>query len=98
MASIGPSPIISDDSPDTPVDTIRASAVRPSSLALVSDMITSAAAPSLSGHALPAVTLPSGRKIGLSWLTASYVVPGRGPSSLATTVLSGSVTGVISRW
>ena len=30
-----------------------------------------AAAPSLSGHEFPAVTVPSGRKAGLSWLTVS---------------------------
>ena len=35
-ASIGPRPMISGDSPDTPVDTMRASGVSPSSLALVS--------------------------------------------------------------
>ena len=47
------------------METIRASGVRPSSRALVSDMMTSAAAPSLSGQQLPAVTRPSGRKTGL---------------------------------
>ena len=56
--------MISGDSPDTPVETMRASGVRPSSLALVSDMITTAAAPSLSGQALPAVTVPLGRNTG----------------------------------
>ncbi|SLI86569.1 Uncharacterised protein [Mycobacteroides abscessus subsp. abscessus] len=69
--SIGPRPMISGDRPDTPVDTMRASGVRPSSLARTSLMITSAAAPSLSGQQLPAVTVPSGRKTGLSWETAS---------------------------
>ena len=55
----------------TPVETIRASGVRPSSLAFVSDMITTAAAPSLRGQQLPAVTTPSGRKTGSSCEIAS---------------------------
>jgi len=60
-------------------------------------MTTTAAAPSLRGHEFPAVTLPSGRKAGWSVASFSTVVPGRGPSSLDTTVPSGRVTGVISR-
>ena len=63
--------MISGDRPVTPVETIRASGVRPSSAALVSDMITTAAAPSLSAQQLPAVTTPSGRNTGLSRQTAS---------------------------
>src|SRR5213595_3917746 len=51
-ASTGPRPMISGERPETPVETIRASGVRPSSAALVSDMITTAAAPSLSGQQL----------------------------------------------
>ncbi len=85
-ASIGPSPMISGDRPLTPVDTMRASGVSPRSLALVSLMITSAVAPSLSGQALPAVTVPFCRNTGLSSLIFSYVVPGRGPSSVLTVV------------
>ena len=60
-------------------------------------MTTTAAAPSLSGQALPAVTVPSGRNTGLSAAIPSTVTPGRGPSSRDTTVPSGAVTGVISR-
>jgi hypothetical protein len=60
-------------------------------------MTTTAAAPSLSGQALPAVTRPSGRNTGFSAEMPSIVVPARGPSSLLTTVPSGVVTGVISR-
>ena len=97
VASTGPRPMISGESALTPVATIRASGVRPSSAALVSDMTTTAAAPSLSGQQLPAVTTPSGRKTGLSCETASKVTPARGPSSADTTVPSGVVTGVISR-
>ena len=70
-AATGPRPMISGESPVTPVAITRASGVMPSSAAFVSDMTTSAAAPSLSGQQLPAVTRPSGRKTGLSWLTAS---------------------------
>ena len=50
---------------------MRANGVSPSSLALVSLMITTAAAPSFSGHALPAVMVPFGRNTGLSWLIFS---------------------------
>jgi hypothetical protein len=60
-------------------------------------MTTTAAAPSLSGQQLPAVTVPSGRNTGASPDTASIVVPGRGPWSVSTTVPSGIVTGTISR-
>ena len=63
--------MISGDSPDTPVDTTRANGVSPSSFALVSDMTTTAAAPSFQGQALPAVTVPFGRNTGFSWLIFS---------------------------
>ena len=89
--------MISGLSAVTPVEMIRASGVMPSSRALVSLMMTTAAAPSLSGQQLPAVTRPSGRKTGLRPDTPSIVTPGRGPSSFATTEPSGRVTGVISR-
>ncbi len=79
---------------------MRASGVRPSSLGLVSLMTMTAAAPSLSGQALPAVTVPSGRKTGLRPARPSAVVPARMPSSLVTvtSLPSSSVvtTGVIS--
>ena len=88
--------MISGDRPVTAVDTMRASGVRPSSLALVSLMMTTAAAPSLSGQQLPAVMVPSGRNTGLSCETASSVTPARGPSSRLTVDPSGSVTGVMS--
>ena len=58
--------MISGESADTPVETIRASGVMPSSAALVSLMMTTAAAPSFSGQQFPAVTVPSGRNTGLS--------------------------------
>ena len=59
-------------------------------------MTSTAAAPSLSGQALPAVTVPSGLNTGCSEASFSIVVPGRGPSSCVTSVPSGVVTGTIS--
>jgi hypothetical protein len=89
--------MISGDSALTPVETSRAIGVMPSARARVSLITTTAAAPSLRGQALPAVTVPSGRNTGGRLASASSVVPGRGPSSASTTVPSGSRTGVISR-
>ena len=60
-------------------------------------MTMTAAAPSLSGQAFPAVTVPPSRKTGLRLDSPSSVVLGRGQSSLVTTVPSASVTGMISR-
>ena len=45
---------------------------------------TTAAAPSFSGHAFPAVTLPPGLKAGSSDASFSSVESARGPSSFAT--------------
>ena len=47
--------MISGFKPDTPDDTIRASGVRPSFFAFSALITMTAAAPSLSGQALPAV-------------------------------------------
>ena len=55
---------------------IRARGFSPSSLAFSSDMISSAAAPSLSGQALPAVTVPPSLNTGFSAASFSIVVPG----------------------
>ena len=63
--------MISGFSPDTPDEMMRASGVRPSAFAFSALITMTAAAPSLSGQALPAVMVPSGRKTGLSWLTVS---------------------------
>src|SRR3712207_2856246 len=89
--------MISGERPVTAVETMRASGVSPRSRALVSLTTTTAAAPSLSGQALPAVTRPSGRKTGLMQELPSSVVPRPGPSFVLTTVPSGVVIGVISR-
>ena len=64
---------------------------------MVSLITTTAAAPSLSGQQLPAVTVPSGRNTGCKLATRSSVVPARGPSSALTTEPSGRVAGVMSR-
>jgi hypothetical protein len=95
-ASIGPRPMSSGSSAESPVETIRASGFRPSSFALRSDITTTAAAPSFSGHALPAVTVPSSRNAGLSVASTSIVVPGRGPSSFLNISPPGSGIGMIS--
>src|SRR4051794_40989554 len=89
--------MISGDIAVTPVDTIRASGVMPSSRAFTSLITITAAAPSFNGQQLPAVTRPSGRKTGLRPATPSSVTPGRGPSSVDTTSPAGVVTGVISQ-
>ena len=59
-------------------------------------MTIRAAAPSLSGQQLPAVTVPSGRNTGFRPVSDSTVTPRRGPSSALTTVPPGSVIGVMS--
>ena len=71
----------------------RARGLRPSSFAFSSEVSSTAAAPSLSGHELPAVTPPPSRKTGWSSASFSTVVPARGPSSLSTVPLSGVSTG-----
>ena len=59
-AGIGPRPMISGRTAATAEATIRARGLRPRSRAFSSDITSTAAAPSLSGQALPAVTVPSG--------------------------------------
>ena len=76
LASIGPRPMISGSTADTADATTRASGVMPSSSALASLITTTAAAPSFSGQALPAVTVPSGRNTGCSCESFSTVVSG----------------------
>ena len=65
---------------------MRARGVRPSFSAFSSLVMRRAAAPSFSGQALPAVTVPSGLNAGRRPERPSAVVPGRGPSSLVTTL------------
>ena len=58
----------------------------PSSSALRADIISTAAAPSLIPDELPAVTVPSLLKAGLSSLSAAAVVPARMNSSVSNKV------------
>ena len=97
IAQIGATPMYSGSFAAVADAMIRARGLRPSSFALVSDITSTAAAPSFSGHELPAVTLPSSLNAGSSCDSFSSVELARGPSSFATTVPSGSVTGTISR-
>ena len=76
---------------------MRASGLSPSPLAFSSDITTTAAAPSLRGHAFPAVTLPPSLKTGSSDAIFSSVVSARMPSSRFTEVPSGFCTGMTSR-
>ena len=76
---------------------MRASGVRPSDFAYSSSSTTTAAAPSLRGQELPAVTLPSSLKAGLSVASTSRVVSGLIPSSWLTSLPSGVATVMISR-
>ncbi len=66
-------------------------------MALVSDITSTAAAPSLSGQELPAVIPPPPSNASGSSASFSSVELGRGPSSLATSLPSWSATGTISR-
>ena len=75
-------------SPDVAWATMRASAVRPFAWAVSDAHTTSAAAPSLTPGALPAVTVPPSRNAGLSLPSASSEVSSRGVSSSA--IISGS--------
>ena len=67
---------------------MRASGSRPSSRALAPEAMSSAAAPSLSGEELPAVTVPPSRKAGFSAASFSSELSARGPSSRPTSPVS----------
>ncbi len=75
----------------------RARGLSPSSFAFSSEVSSTAAEPSFSGHELPAVTVPPSRNAGCSSASFSSEVLGRGPSSFVTVPLSGVSTGRISR-
>ena len=64
---------------------MRASGSMPRRSASSAVISTTTAAPSLSPQALPAVTVPSLEKAGLSFVIASSVAPRRMYSSLSTT-------------
>ena len=71
---------------------IRAFGFSPRLFAFSSDMTSTAAAPSFSGQALPAVTVPSGLNAGFSFPGPPSSCPARGPSSLVTTVSGTSIS------
>ena len=97
IAGIGATPMYSGSLAAVAAVMIRARGFSPSSFALSADMISAAAAPSLSGHELPAVTPPPPSNASGSWESFSSDEQARGPSSFSTSVPSGSVTGAISR-
>ena len=78
---------------------ISASHSIPFASATALSITTTAAAPSEIGEAVPAVMVPSGRKLGRSLASDSRVVSARTPSSAVTTVSPRrlfTVTGTIS--
>ena len=97
IAGIGPTPMYSGRIAATVEAMIRARGLTPSFSAFSALITSTAAAPSLSGQALPAVTEPPSLNTGLSPASISVVVPGRGPSSWETIVPSSLVTSTISR-
>ena len=97
IAPIGATPMYSGSLPCVAAMPIRARGFKPSSLARSSDITSTAAAPSLSGHEFPAVTPPPPSKASGSSESFSRVELARGPSSFVTSVPSGSLTGTISR-
>ncbi len=85
QALTGPMPITDGSTPATAELTMRASTGSPSSRALSTRISRTAAAPSFSYEAFPAVTLPSaGRNAGRSWASCCSLVSGRGCSSSVT--------------
>src|SRR6266568_3898461 len=92
----GPAERVADgDGAAARVEPVRASGVRPSSLALSEVIISTAAAPSLICEELPAWMTPPSLKAGLSPASFSGLVPRRRPSSVSNTRPSGSSTGAI---
>ncbi len=83
-AGTGPVPMIAGSTPAEAQSMMRASGLRPSSLAFSADITTTAAAPSLMPEALPAVTVPFLMKAGRSLAKVSMVQFGRMNSSLST--------------
>ena len=93
-------PMMRGATPAVAIPTTRAFGVKPFLEAAVSLANKMAQDPSFTPLALPAVTVPLGRTIGLSLASVSRLVV-RGCSSVSTTMGSpffcGIVTGVISR-
>ena len=79
VAGTGPVPITAGSTPQTAVARIRAIGLRPSSSAVIRPISRSAAAPSLSGELLPAVTVPNpgGMNAGFNAASPSRLQSGR---------------------
>ena len=90
-ASTGPMPKMSGSTANVPRPAIRASGSRPAAPASLAT--STAEAPSLSGEALPAVTVPSLTKAGLSLASFSSVESARMPSSRAKLLRTGTTHG-----
>ncbi len=77
-------PITSGSQPETATERTSASGSRPCSPAKRSDVTSTAAAPSVSGDEVPAVTVPSRTNAGSSAASPASVVSGRGQPSSPT--------------
>ncbi len=96
---MGPDPMTLGSTPTVAQEAMRASGFSPRFLASLAVISTTAAAPSLMPEALPAVTVPSLSKAGLSFAASSILAPSRIYSSSATIVSPFrvfTVTGAIS--
>ncbi len=85
LAGIGPVPMIDGSTPQVAQETMRPIISTPRLAASSALISTTAAAPSLMPEALPAVTVPSLSKAGLSFARFSTVTPSFGCSSVSTT-------------
>ncbi len=95
MASTGPIPIISGEQPETEVLSILARGFKPCSDANSSEQTRTNAAPSVSGDAVPAVTVPLASNASRSPARPSALVSGLMHPS-ASTVPSMVSIGMIS--
>ena len=85
VAGAGPMPMMRGATPAVAIATTRARGVRPCLFAAASEAMISAAAPSFTPEALPAVTVPPCLRNGVGSLaSASSVVSPRGCSSWST--------------
>ena len=84
----GPIPIIRGGTPAVAAPTTRARGFRPYSFTAASEATMSAAAPSLTPDALPAVTELDGPNSAGNLASVSSVVSGRGCSSILTETVS----------
>jgi hypothetical protein len=82
--SMGPSPMTPGEQPETAKLTIRARGVRPRRTRELSPRTRTAAAPSVIGDDVPAVTVPPALKAGFSSASFSKDVAHTHPSSLTT--------------